>query len=204
AKNAKTACPEGKFVVGDLGPSGKMLKPLGEVEPEEMENAFYEQALALLEGGVDCLIVETMYSLDEAVVAVKAAKKAGDVPVIASLTYDKKPKGFFTMMGEPPKMCAPALEDAGADVVGANCSLGSNDMIDLTKELGAASQKPLLIQPNAGKPVTRQGVTHYEQTPAEFAADGKKIVEAGANMIGGCCGTNPDFIKELVKAIRTI
>ncbi len=201
AKNAKSVCPEGKFVAGDLGPTGKMLKPLGEVEPDVMETAFYEQALALLEGGVDCLIVETMFSLEEAVLAVKAAKRAGDAPVIASITYDRKPKGFFTMMGEPPSACAQALEEAGADIIGANCTLGSKDMIDLAGELGAATQKPILVQPNAGKPITRKGVTHYEQTPGEFAEDGKKIAEAGAGLIGGCCGTNPEFIQALVEGV---
>ncbi len=201
AKNAKKVCPDGKFVAGDLGPTGKMLKPLGDVDPEVMEAAFYEQALALLEGGVDCLIVETMFSLDEALLAVKAAKKAGDAPVIGSITYDRKPKGFFTMMGETPAACAAALVDAGADVVGANCTLGSKDMIDLTRELGASTRKPILVQPNAGKPITRKGVTHYEQTTDEFADDGKKIIEAGANLIGGCCGTNPDFIQALVEGV---
>ncbi len=199
AKNAKKVCPDGKFVAGDLGPTGKMIKPLGDAEPEEVESAFFEQASALLEGGVDCLIVETMFSLDEALLAVKAAKKAGGAPVIASITYDRKPKGFFTMMGEPPGACASALVEAGADVIGANCTLGSKDMIDLTKELKASTRKPILVQPNAGKPITRQGVTHYEQTPAEFAQDAKKIIEAGANLIGGCCGTNPDFIQALVE-----
>jgi len=97
-----------------------------------------------------------------------------------------------------------ALEEAGADMVGANCTLNSTDIIDLTRELRAATVKPILIQPNAGKPVTSKGVTYYEQTPAEFAADARKIRAAGADMIGGCCGTTPEFIQavkaELAKA----
>ncbi len=98
-------------------------------------------------------------------------------------------------MGENVSQCVSALAGAGADMMGANCTLNSTDTIDLTKELRAATDKPLLIQPNAGKPVTSKGVTYYEQTPAEFAADARKIRAAGADMIGGCCGTTPEFIK---------
>jgi len=107
-------------------------------------------------------------------------------------------------MGESVSQCVAALEEAGADVIGSNCTLGSKDMIDLTREIRAATEKPILIQPNAGKPVTRKGVTTYEQSPTEFAQDGKNIKEAGAEMIGGCCGTNADFISELARALSPL
>jgi 5-methyltetrahydrofolate--homocysteine methyltransferase len=94
-----------------------------------------------------------------------------------------------------------ALEEAGADVIGSNCTLGSRDMIDLTAQIRAGTQKPLLIQPNAGKPVTQKGVTTYQQSPAEFAEHGKLIRDAGADMIGGCCGTDQEFIRALAKAL---
>ena len=194
-KLTRQACPDGKFVAGDIGPSGKMLKPLGDVAPEEMLDSFFAQAGVLIESGVDLIIIETMYSLDEALAAVQGARKAGDILLLASMTYTRTPNGFFTVMGENVEQCVAALEEAGADMMGANCTLNSADTIDLTKELRAATDRPLLVQPNAGKPVTSKGITYYEQTPAEFAADAQKIHAAGADMIGGCCGTTPDFIK---------
>ena len=105
------------------------------------------------------------------------------------------------MMGEGVNQAVSAFEKAGADVIATNCSLGTRDMIDLTKELRAATRKPILVQPNAGKPVTQKGVTSYQQTPAEFAKDGMEIKNSGADMIGGCCGTNPEFIRALAEAL---
>jgi 5-methyltetrahydrofolate--homocysteine methyltransferase len=191
----RQACPVGKFVAGDIGPSGKMLQPLGDVSPEAMQNSFFSQAGVLIDSGIDLIIIETMYSLEEALAAVQGVRKAGDILLLASMTYSKTKNGFFTVMGENVSQCVSALAGAGADMMGANCTLNSTDTIDLTKELRAATDKPLLIQPNAGKPVTSKGVTYYEQTPAEFAADARKIRAAGADMIGGCCGTTPEFIK---------
>lgn len=201
AKLAREACPDGKFVAGDIGPTGKLLQPLGDLALEEAEEGFFRQAQALLKGGVDLLSIETMFSLQEALAALRAAKRLGDVLVIAALTFSRTKKGFFTMMGEGVTQAVSAFERAGADVIASNCSLGSRDMIDLTKELRAATRKPILIQPNAGKPVTQKGVTSYQQTPADFGRDGRDIRNAGADMIGGCCGTNPDFIRALVQAL---
>ena len=196
-KLTRQACPDGKFVAGDIGPSGKMIQPLGDVAPEEMQENFFSQAGVLIESGVDLIIIETMYSLDEALAAVQGARKAGDILLLASMTYTRTKNGFFTVMGENVSQCVAALEEAGADMMGANCTLNSADTIDLTKDLRAATDKPFLIQPNAGKPVTSKGITYYEQTAAEFAADAKKIHAAGADMIGGCCGTTPEFIREV-------
>jgi methionine synthase I (cobalamin-dependent) len=196
-KLTRQACPAGKYVAGDIGPSGKMLKPLGDAEPKDVEASFFSQAGVLIESGVDLIIIETMFSLEEALAAVQGVRKAGDILLLASMTYSKTPNGFFTMMGETVPQCAAALTEAGADMLGANCTLNSADTIDLTRDLRATTDKPILIQPNAGKPVTSKGITHYEQTPAEFAADAKKIHEAGADMIGGCCGTTPEFIQSV-------
>jgi 5-methyltetrahydrofolate--homocysteine methyltransferase len=201
AKLAKEACPAGKFVAGDIGPTGKLIKPLGDLVLEEAEEGFYRQAQALIKGGVDLISIETMFSLEEALAALRAAKRLGDVLVIAALTFNRTKKGFYTIMGEGVQQTISAFEGAGADVIASNCSLGSRDMIDLTKELRAATRKPILIQPNAGKPVTQKGVTSYQQTPAEFAQDGKEIRNSGADMIGGCCGTNPEFIRALTEAL---
>jgi 5-methyltetrahydrofolate--homocysteine methyltransferase len=204
ARLAREACPAGKFVAGDIGPTGKLLKPLGDLVLEEAEEGFFRQAQALLKGGVDLISIETMFSLEEALAALRAAKRLGDVLVIAALTFNRTKKGFFTMMGEGVKQAVSAFEAAGAAVIASNCSLGSRDMIDLTKELRAATRKPILIQPNAGKPVTQKGVTSYQQTPAEFAQDGQEIRNIGADMIGGCCGTNPEFIRALAQTLGNL
>lgn len=200
-KLSRKACPVDGFVAGDIGPCGKMLKPLGDISQKEMEENFFLQAGVLIEAGVDLITIETMYSLEEALAAVQGVKKAGDILLLASITFTKTKNGFFTMMGENVSQCVSALIDAGVDMTGANCTLSSADMIDLTKELRASTGKPILIQPNAGKPVTRKGVTFYEQTPQEFAGDAMKIREAGADMIGGCCGSSPEFIRALSTAI---
>ena len=201
AKLAREACPAGKFVAGDVGPTGKLIKPLGDLVIEEAEEAFFRQAQALLKGGVDLISIETMFSLEEALAGLRAAKRLGEAPVITALTFNRTKKGFFTMMGEGVNQAVSAFEGAGADVIATNCSLGSRDMIDLTKELRAATRKPILVQPNAGKPVTQKGVTSYQQTPAEFAKDGMEIKNSGADMIGGCCGTSPEFIRALVQTL---
>jgi len=204
AKLAREACPAGKFVAGDIGPTGKLIKPLGDMVLEEAEETFFRQAQALIKGGVDLISIETMFSLEEALAALRASKRLGKVPVIAALTFNRTKKGFFTMMGEGVNQAVSAFEQAGADVIATNCSLGSRDMIDLTKELRAATRKPILVQPNAGKPVTQKGVTSYQQTPAEFAKDGMEIKNSGADMIGGCCGTNPEFIRALAEALGNL
>lgn len=204
ARLALAVCPAGKFVAGDIGPTGKLLKPLGDLAVEDAEEAFFRQARALVRGGLDLISIETMFSLQEALAALRAVKRLGSITVIAALTFNRTKKGFFTMMGEGVGQALSAFEEAGADVIATNCSLGSSDMIDLTKELRAATSKPILVQPNAGKPVTQKGVTSYMQTPAEFAQDGMVIRSAGAGMIGGCCGTNPEFIRALALALRVL
>jgi 5-methyltetrahydrofolate--homocysteine methyltransferase len=201
AEISKSVCPAGKLVAGDLGPTGKFLKPLGDLDPRDAEHSYQRQAEALLAGGADLISIETMYSLEETLAALRAAKALGNVFVIASLTYNRTPKGFFTMMGDGVAQAVRELEDAGADAIGSNCSLGSADMIELTAAIRAATHKPILIQPNAGKPLAMDDSVVYQQTAAEFAADGLRIRAAGADMIGGCCGTTPDFIRELAKAI---
>ena len=201
AEITKSVCPAGKLVAGDMGPTGKFLKPLGDLDPRDAEDSYRRQAETLLTGGADLISIETMFSLEETLAAVRAVKSLGNVLVIASLTYNRTKNGFFTMMGDGVVKAVKALEDAGADAIGSNCSLGSAEMIELTAAIRAATHQPVLIQPNAGKPLAVDDAVVYQQTPAEFAADGLRIKAAGADMIGGCCGTNPDFIKELAKAV---
>lgn len=197
----RAACPDGKFVAGDMGPSGKMMEPLGDVTREDMQENYFRQADILIDAGVDLIAIETMYSLDEALAAVSGVRQAGEILLMVSMTFNQNPNGFFTMMGEDIARCAAALGAAGVDLIGANCTLNSSASVALTVQLRAATTKPILIQPNAGQPVTRKGATYYEQSPSEFAADAARIVDAGANMIGGCCGTTPAFIREVAAAL---
>jgi 5-methyltetrahydrofolate--homocysteine methyltransferase len=201
AEITRSVCPAGRLVAGDLGPTGKLLKPMGDLDPAAAEDAFRRQAEALLSGGADLISIETMYSLEEALLALRGVKSLGNAFVIAALTYNRTPKGFFTMMGEGVAPAVRTLEDAGADAIGSNCGLGSGDMVALTAAIRAATRKPILIQPNAGTPERIGDAVAYRQTPAEFAADAVRIRAAGADMIGGCCGTTPDFIRELSMAL---
>ncbi len=201
AEITRSACPAGKLVAGDLGPTGKFMQPVGDLDPKDAEQSYRRQAEALLAGGANLISIETMFSLEEALAAVRAAKSIGETFVIASLTYNRTKNGFFTLMGDAVAKSVKALEEAGADAIGSNCGLGSAEMIELTAAIRAATRKPILIQPNAGNPLAVDDSVVYQQTAAEFAADGLRIKAAGADMIGGCCGTTPDFIKELSKAV---
>lgn len=194
---AREVCPPGKFVAGDVGPSGKLMAPFGPYEAKEIEEVFSEQGRILVEAGVDLISIETMFSLEETLTAVKGIRAATDLPIFASMSFDLKPRGFFSLMGETPEACVKALQENGADVVGSNCQLGSREMIDLTKELGRWAEVPVIVQPNAGSPIFKGGRTYYEQSPQEFAEDILRIVEGGAHVVGGCCGTNPRFIQEV-------
>ena len=198
-----------KYVLGDIGPSGDFLEPLGNLKPDQLTTAFYDQAKALLAGGVDGFIIETMSAVDETVIAIKAAKSAGsDLPVLASMSFDKKGNDFRTMMGVTVETAVSALVSAGADAVGFNCGSATLDeYIDLAKKFvdavkAAGKNVLVLAEPNAGKPELVDGKAVYKVTPDEFADAAQKIYDAGVTIIGGCCGTSPDHIKALAQKLR--
>lgn len=202
AEAARAVCPEGRFVAGDVGPIGKFLKPMGEFTKEEFQASFEAQVEGLKDGGVDLISIETMYSLDEALCALRASKKvAPSLPVVVCMTFDRNPRGFFTLMGETPAHCLKALADNGADVVGSNCSHGSPVFLELTKILRDATDRPLIVQPNRGRPTLEGGTVIYKQTAEEFVADMQAIVAIGADVVGGCCGTDPSFLAALHEAL---
>lgn len=186
-----------RFVAGDIGPCGLFFPPVGQLTAEEAAANFREQACALVDAGVDLILIETMYDLREAVEALKAAREATDKPVIAQLTFEKRPKGYFTMMGDTVEKAAAKLTAEGADVIGANCTLTSGDILGLVGEFRSQTDRPLIFQPNAGQPVIEHGKAVYRQKAEDFARDIELIVRAGANAVGGCCGTSPDFIKAI-------
>ena len=186
-----------RFIAGDIGPTGLFFPPVGQLRAEDARAAFKEQAQVLDRAGVDIFIIETMYDLREAAEALRAVREVSTRPVVVELTFDRKPKGFFTMMGDTPERAADLLLKEGANVIGSNCTLQSGDMLELALEFRLATDALLIFQPNAGRPVMEHGLPVYKQRPREFAQDIVKIVAAGANAVGGCCGTTPEFIREM-------
>jgi len=203
---AKQAMGEKGYVAASVGPTGHFAKEeYGDVSTEELYEAFMGQVTALAEGGADAICVETMSSLVEAVQAIKAAKENTKLPVICTFTFDQKPRGFFTIMGVSPERAAEGAAAAGADIVGANCGNGIANMIQISKRMRAALPEiPILIQANAGMPKVEDGKTVFQETPEYMASQVKELIEAGVNIIGGCCGTTPDHIAAMAKASRAM
>jgi len=186
----------GALVFASIGPSGKLLVA-EQVTREQLAEAFAEQAAALAGAGADALLLETMSDPEEAAIAARAAKQTG-LPVIVSFAFESGKKRDRTLMGSTPEQCAAAAVEAGADAVGANCGIGIEQAVPLCRRLAEASGLPVWIKPNAGLPVTGEGgALVWPASPEEFAAQAPAVIEAGANFIGGCCGTNPEFIRAL-------
>ncbi len=202
AEHARSQAPPGRFVAGSVGPTGEFIEPLGTVSEAEMLDAFAEQIAALEEGGADAVVIETMFALEESKLAVKAAKENTGLAVIATMTFDKGPRGFFTMMGATPEQSARELADAGADVVGANCGNGIEAMLDIARQMRAATGAPMLIHSNAGIPGIRQGQIVYPETPEFMAPRFRELAEMGVNIFGGCCGTTPRHIRAISDTLR--
>jgi 5-methyltetrahydrofolate--homocysteine methyltransferase len=197
---SRKAAEDRAAVFGSMGPSGK-FPMMGEIGREELGAAFEEQAFALADGGAQGIVVETMGDLEEARIAVAAAKETG-LPVVASMVYDAGKEFDRTMMGTTVEEAVAALTDAGADVIGANCGLGIEFFEKITGRLRAATALPLWIKPNAGLPEVIAGEIVYKTTPEEFASYAPGIRDAGAQFIGGCCGTDPDFVRALVRKLE--
>jgi len=190
---AKEAAGGRALVAGDLGPTGLLRPPVGRASDAEFLRAFEEQASALADAGADLLSIETMFDLSEALAAVKAARETG-LPVAASMTFEKRKRGFFTIMGDPLVPSLKSLADAGADVVGFNCSVTSEVMLEMVREAAGTLSVPLMAQPNAGQPRQGPDGITYGASPDLFARDLTAMVLAGARIVGGCCGTDPAFI----------
>lgn len=197
---ARNAACDRAYVVASCGPTGKMLEPYGDTKAADVYDSFRKQLEYLLSAGVDGVFVETMIDLEEAKLAVRAAKDVSpNTPIAAMMTFDETPRGFFTIMGVSVEDAALALTDAGADAIGSNCGSGIDQMIELAEEFRRHTSKPLIFQPNAGLPKTKDGRVVYDETPAKMASRVPTLVDAGAAIVGGCCGTTPEHIR----AIRT-
>ena len=203
ARNAIQVRPEGRFVGGSMGPAGKFLKPVGEYEETQFESAYAVQAKGLAEGGVDFLLIETQYDLMEALCALRGARQVTETPVFVTMTFKSGPRGFFTEWGNSVIQCMEELEKADVPVVGANCTLDSEEMVDLIKVIRENTALPIIAQANAGKPsVSEEGEVSYEQSINEYLRFIPGMIQNGANLIGGCCGTNPEYIKRMAELLK--
>jgi 5-methyltetrahydrofolate--homocysteine methyltransferase len=190
------------LVSASVGPSGQLLEPYGDTSPDAVEAAFAEQIAALASAGADVLCIETMGDLTEATRAVKAAKAvAPGLPVMATMTFEPTPRGYFTVMGVSVEKAVAGLEAAGADVVGSNCGTGIGDMVEIARRMVRATRLPVLIQPNAGLPESRDGQVVYDETPEDFAARVPELLDLGVAIVGGCCGTTPDHTRAIRRAV---
>lgn len=196
---AKEAAQGKAFVAGDLTMTGQQLYPLGELQFEELVDVYKEQAKVLYDAGADLFVVETMMSLQETRAAVLAIRETCDLPVMASLTFEDDGR---TLFGTNPETAVVVLQSLGVDAVGLNCSTGPMEMVEIVAKMYAYARIPILAKPNAGLPELENGQTVYKTTPQEFAQAGKKLIEAGAAALGGCCGTTPAHIKALADAVK--
>lgn len=201
---AREVAGTGQYVLGSMGPTGAMLEPYGEESEEDVYAAFLEQAQALHAGGADAIIVETMTALEEARIALRAVRAASpDLIAVVSMTFDPVATGgYATMMGVRPKAFAEQMCADGADLIGTNCGTGIADMVHIVAELRAVcGDIPLMAMPNAGMPVVENGQTVFRETPEQMGTDAKRLIDAGVQVLGGCCGTRPEHIAAMKAAV---
>lgn len=193
------------YVSASVGPTGRLLKPLGDVAAEDMRRGYERQVGALVAAGADMICVETMTDLAEAALAVRAARSlAPAIPIMATMTFEQGARGFFTVMGVSVEKAARGLEEAGADIVGSNCGYGIDTMIGIAREFNKYTRLPVAIQANAGLPVMRAGAPVYLETPEFVAAKAPGLLDAGVQIVGGCCGTTPAHIRALREVVDSL
>ena len=202
---AKQASSKEQYVAADFGSLGGMLAPMGTLSESDAIAEFSRQAAVLDDEGIDLFIMETVFDLNLAICAIEAIKSVSEKPIVCSMTFQQTPRGFFTIYGNSPEQSMQRLVKAGARAVGANCSLGSSGMVDLAARIRKSVDVPIVIQPNAGMPETTQdGDVFYPENETDFANNMKKIREFGVEIIGGCCGTTPAYIKKIKETLAMI
>jgi len=211
ARIARLAAGNEHYVLADIGPTGDFLEPLGGLKPAECRDAFVRQAEALVAGGVDGFIIETMTALDEIIMAIEAVKSVcGDLPVFASMSFDKAGDDFKTMMGVGLEAMAAKIIPLDIDAIGFNCgTLSLDEYIWLAEKLVSAVRNlsddvAIFAEPNAGKPELVEDTAVYKVSPEEFARTAEKIYSTGINIIGGCCGTGPAHIEAMAKKLKKL
>jgi len=203
AKLAKEGIGAKGYVLGSVGPTGIFVRGEGgQIAAINLYDSFARQVVALAEGGADAICIETMWSVQEATQAIRAVKENTPLPVICTFTFNAGAKGYRSAVGVTPEQAALAALDAGADAVGANCGNGIDQMIEIAKLIRRAAPKaPILIQANAGLPTFADGKTVYKETPEYMALRVPELVAAGANIIGGCCGTTPAHMAAIAEVV---
>lgn len=211
AQIARQATGQSRYVLGDIGPSGDFLEPLGDLKPQELKDAFAQQAQALLDGGVDGFIIESMMALDEMAIAIEAAQSVNNgLPIFASMAFGKGSNGFRTMMGVNVESFVSRMVSLGVDAVGFNCgTLKLDEYVKLAEKLvstinALGRDVSIYAEPNAGKPELIDSKAVYKVTPQDFAAAAEKIHSLGVNIIGGCCGTGPEHIAAVSRKLRIV
>ncbi len=200
ARVARQAAPGDVFVAGSIGPLGVRIEPWGKTSVGEAEDAFREQAAALVEGGVDLVMLETFRDLAEILAAIRAVRSLSRLPIVAQMTTEADGN---SLDGTPAEAFAPELERAGADVIGVNCSVGPAAMLETIEAIARISGARLVAQPNAGRPRDVEGRNLYLSSPDYMASYARRFVAAGARLVGGCCGTTPDHIRQMAAAVKT-
>jgi len=189
------------YVGASVGPSGKILQPYGDVSETQVYDSYRRQMNALVAAGIDCVLIETMLDINEARLAITAAKdSSADIPVAATMTFDATPRGFYTIMGVDVATAVSGLVEAGADVIGSNCGNGIEKMVEIARLFRNTTDHPLIIQSNAGLPETEGGKVVYRETPEFMGERVEALLEIGVSIVGGCCGTTPEHIR----AFRTL
>ncbi|MHA2174745.1 MAG: homocysteine S-methyltransferase family protein [Candidatus Hodarchaeales archaeon] len=190
-----------RLVVGDIGPSGEFRPPVGNATGDKWFDSFLPQ-VRVLEQGIDLWHIETMSDLMEIEAGIDVIQTISNKPIIASLTYrSTRTRGFNTIMGDSLEKCVRTLENKNVSVIGANCTLGSNEIIALAKDMIEITDFPVSIKPNAGQPRLEGGMTTYDQTSEEFVKDIEEIIDLGVKIVGGCCGTTPLHIQKIRELI---
>ncbi len=185
------------YIAGSLGPVGQLLKPYGPLEPDEVQKAYADQARALSEAGADLLVIETQFDLGEVKAAVQGVRSVSDLPLVVSLSYDR---GRRTMMGVSPAQAGKELDNLSVDMIGVNCGRSLEENLQNLVELRQVTTRPLWFKPNAGLPkVDQSGRSFYEITPEKMGAQVHAWLEAGAQVVGGCCGTSPEHLNEIAR-----
>ena len=205
AEISRKAAGKDKHVLGSVGPTGKIIM-MGDVTSEELYEAFKEQSMALELGGADAIVVETMSDLEEAKQAVKASKENTNCEIICTMTFERTVDNEYkTMMGVSPSQMVDEIIETGAEIIGANCGNGTEGMIQIVREIRKVNKNiPVLIHANAGIPIYKDGETVFPETPDQMAGFVSQLIDAGANIIGGCCGTTPDHIKKVAEIVRSV
>jgi 5-methyltetrahydrofolate--homocysteine methyltransferase len=203
AQISRQAAGNNKYVLGSIGPTGKIIMT-GDVTAEELYDSFKEQAMALEAGGADALIIETMSDLEEAMCAINACKENTKCEIILTMTFEKsEEKVYHTMMGITPTQMIEELINSGVSIIGANCGNGIKDMVGIVEEIRKINKSiPVLIHANAGIPVYKDGNTLFPESPDQMAQSVRSLINSGANIIGGCCGTTPEHIKKISEIVR--